>query len=196
MITTKQLKIARNGYILISVVFYITGILCLVLPDIMTRNAVLTGGAILIAYGIIKIIGYFSRDLYCLAFQYDFACGLFLIILGIFVLCINTRYGGNFLEGLGLLILLDSLLGIQTTMEARKFGLPSWPMILVVSLLSGASGMLLFLFQSKAAAGCALLAEGVMRQYIVQCTVKLIPCKKTTEEITYECNDNFKKTGN
>lgn len=182
MITTKQLKIARNGYILISVVFYITGLLCLILPDIMTKNAVLAGGIILIVYGIIKIIGYFSRDLYCLAFQYDFACGLFLIILGIFVLCMNTRYRGNFLEGLGLLILLDSLLGIQTTMEARKFGLPSWPMILAISLLSGAAGVILFLFKSKTAAGCALLAEGVMRQYIVQCTVRLSPCRKNTEE--------------
>lgn len=60
-------------------------------------------GMILIIYGIVKVIGYFSDDLYCLAFQYDLACGLFLIAMG--------------------MILLDALLKIQISKDARKFGL-------------------------------------------------------------------------
>ncbi|MGN0135530.1 DUF308 domain-containing protein [Anaerotignum sp.] len=173
MILLKQLKIAWTGYILISVVFYISGILCIVFPEIMSQNAVLMGGCILIAYGIIKIIGYLSKDLYCLAFQYDFACGLFLIVLGIIVLFMNTKYYGHLLSGLGVLILLDSLLCIQTSIDAKNFGLPSWPMILAVSILSGSFGVLLLIMDTQLFAGLALLAEGFMRQYIVQCTVRL-----------------------
>ena len=59
------------------------------------------------AYGIIKIIGYFSKDLYCLAFQYDFACGVFLIVLGMIVLCIKNYKDGYLLAGLGIFILLE-----------------------------------------------------------------------------------------
>lgn len=178
----KQLKLAQIGYIVISILFYIAGILCLVLPDIMTKNAAIAGGIILIIYGGIKTIGYFSRDLYCLAFQYDFACGLFLIVLGIIVLCMNEHFKGYLLSGLGLLILLDSLLGIQTAMEAHKFGLPSWQTILTASILSGTLGVVLIVINAKAAAGFALLAEGFMRHYIIRSTVKLCPYPQDSEE--------------
>ena len=78
MINLKQIKIACTGYILISIVFYITGFLCIVDPELIQLHSRTLAGTILIAYGIIKIIGYFSKDLYCLAFQHDFACGIFL----------------------------------------------------------------------------------------------------------------------
>ncbi len=88
----KQIKIACTGYILISIVFYITGFLCIVDPKLIQLHSRTLAGVILITYGIIKIIGYFSKDLYCLAFQYDFACGIFLIVLGIAVLCVGARF--------------------------------------------------------------------------------------------------------
>lgn len=126
------------------------------------------------AYGIIKITGYFSKDLYCLAFQYDFACGIFLVALGIVVLCIMNRYDGTyFMAAMGILILLDSLLSIQTSLDARRFGLETWKIILLFSVLSGVSGVILIIRNTLKVAGCALLAEGAMRHYIVHCTVRL-----------------------
>lgn len=74
MIVLKQIKFARTGYILISILFYLSGIICIAIPDINEKTAAIAGGLILIVYGIIKITGYLSKDLYCLAFQYDFAC--------------------------------------------------------------------------------------------------------------------------
>ena len=171
----KQIKIARAGYILLSVLFYISGIGCLIVPDISPKAAAMAAGIILIAYGIIKITGYLSHDLYCLAFQYDFACGLFLIVLGIVVLAIGSKFNGNLLSGLGFLILMDSLLGIQTSMDAKKFGLAKWFVILAASILSGTLGVVLIVMNTQMIAGCSLLAEGFMRQYIVQCTVYLSP---------------------
>ncbi len=172
----KQIKIARAGYILISVLFYISGIGCLIVPDISPKAAAMAAGIILIVYGIIKITGYLSHDLYCLAFQYDFACGLFLIVLGIVVLAIGSKFNGSLLSGLGFLILMDSLLGIQTSMDAKKFGLAKWFVILASSILSGTLGVVLIVMNTQMIAGCSLLAEGFMRQYIVQCTVYLSPC--------------------
>ena len=174
MINLKQIKIACTGYILISIVFYITGFLCIVDPELIQLHSRALAGVILIAYGIIKIIGYFSKDLYCLAFQYDFACGIFLILLGIAVLCIGARFkDSSLLAALGVLTLLDSLLSIQTALDSKKFGLSSWNYILIFSLITGTFGVLVILKNTITFAGCALLAEGAMRHYIVQHTARL-----------------------
>lgn len=182
MTALKQIKIARAGYILISVLFYISGIGCLIVPDISPKAAAIAAGIVLIAYGIIKITGYLSKDLYCLAFQYDFACGLFLTVLGIVVLAIGSKFEGHLLSGLGFLILMDSLLGIQTSMDAKKFGLSTWFVILASSILSGTLGVVLIIMNTQIIAGCSLLAEGFMRQYIVQCTVYLSPRHNRNDE--------------
>lgn len=87
----KKLKMARAGYLLMSAVFYISGALYMILPDVSPLGICITSGIVLIVYGIIKIIGYFSKDLYCLAFQYDLACGLFLMVLGTIVLSCSQR---------------------------------------------------------------------------------------------------------
>lgn len=171
----KQLKFAKTGYILISILFYLSGILCLAIPNISGKITAIAGGIILIAYGIIKITGYFSKDLFCLAFQYDFACGIFLLVLGIVVLAANQKFKGYLLPAVGVLILLDSLLCIQTSMDAKRFGLSSWPVMLVFSTLSGALGAALIVANTQTIAGCSLLAEGLMRHYIVHCTVYLSP---------------------
>lgn len=175
VIALKQIKFARTGYILISILFYLSGILCLTIPNISGKTAAIAGGIILIAYGIIKIIGYLSKDLYCLAFQYDFACGIFLIVLGIVALAVNQKFKGYLLSAIGVLILLDSLLCIQTSMDAKRFGLSSWTIILAFSILSGALGATLIVTNTQTIAGCSLLAEGLMRHYIVHCTVYLLP---------------------
>lgn len=175
MTDLKQIKFARTGYILISILFYLSGVLCLTIPDISGKAIAIAGGIILVAYGIIKITGYLSKDLYCLAFQYDLACGIFLLVLGIVVLAVNQKFKGYLLPGVGVLILLDSLLCIQTSMDAKRFGLSSWPAMLALSILSGAFGAALIVANTQMVAGCSLLAEGVMRHYIVHCTVYLSP---------------------
>mgnify|MGYP000181732138 CR=1 FL=1 len=43
-------------------------------------------GILFLADGIIKIIGYFSRDFYCLAFQFDLGFGILMIAVGILIL--------------------------------------------------------------------------------------------------------------
>lgn len=182
VIALKQIKIARTGYILISILFYISGMICMIIPELNPGTAAFVGGMILIAYGIIKMTGYLSKDLYCLAFQYDFACGLFLIVLGIGVLVFGSRFHGHLLSGLGLLILLDSLLCIQTSIDAKKFGLSSWPVILALSILAGTSGVVLAITNMQITAGCGLLAEGFMRHYIVHCTVYLSPEERRSIE--------------
>ena len=150
------------------------GFCCIVCPELVTQNAQVIAGIVLIVYGSIKLMGYFSKDLYCLAFQYDFACGIFLAVLGIVVLAGMSKYfGTHLMADMGILIFLDSLLSVQTSMDARSFGLSSWKFILFLSLLAGIFGLILLIRNNVFSAGCALIVEGVMRHFVVHCTVQL-----------------------
>ena len=174
----KQLNVAKNGYILISVMFYIAGSIYLILPDISPMVLCIAGGILLIAYGIIKIIGYFSDDLYCLAFQYDLGCGLLLIVLGIIVIVYNTGIYQYLTPGTGLLILLDSLLKIQTSKDAKAFGLESWYLILILSVITGVLGVLIITMSFREMSishiinGIGIIFEGIMDHLFVINTVK------------------------
>lgn len=173
----KKVRMARDGYILISVIFYITGIIYMIVSSVSPMVVCISSGIILIVYGLVKILGYFSDDLYCLAFQYDLACGLFLIVEGIIVLGCNLRIWNYLSPGLGLLILLDSLLKLQTSKDAQKFGLETWNWILVFSVLAGIFGVLIIVKPfsdmriSHIINGCGLLMEGFMNHLTVIKTV-------------------------
>ena len=58
----KQLKIAKNGYILMSVLFMILGACLIIWPDCSMAVFCTAVGIMLIVYGLIKILGYFSIE--------------------------------------------------------------------------------------------------------------------------------------
>lgn len=193
MTALNKINIARDGYVIISVVFYIAGLLNMVWHRATPLMYCIVSGITLIAYGIIKIIGYLSDDLYCLAFQYDLGCGLFLIVAGILILGCNLRIWQYLPTGLGFLILLDSLLKIQMSKDARAFGLGSWKVILVLSVIAGVFGVLIVVrpFQNvdtvHIVTGCGLLMEGTLNHLVVRNMVSVtkryaLPDKKGKEQ--------------
>lgn len=125
----KQIQIAKTGYYLIAAIFYSLGIINLIHPFKASLSVCNLSSIILIFYGIVKTIGYYCDDLYSLAFQYDLASGLLLIIVGIIVLIWQSSIYNYLSKGMGLLILLDSLLKIQMAQVAKKFGLETWYVI-------------------------------------------------------------------
>ena len=64
MNSSGTLKIARNGYIVMAVVFCALGIFLMAVPEKAVKIICVLAGILFIADGIIKIIGYFSRDFY------------------------------------------------------------------------------------------------------------------------------------
>ena len=86
MNSSGTLKIARNGYIVMAVIFCALGIFLMVNPTKAMKIICVLAGILFIADGIIKIIGYFSRDFYCLAFQFDLGFGILMIAIGILIL--------------------------------------------------------------------------------------------------------------
>lgn len=170
----KKLQFARSGYIIISVIFYIAAVVYLIIPDLPTMVLCCFSGAILTAYGIIKITGFFSEELYCLAFRYDMAFGLLLMVAGVLVLAKNVSIAQYLVPGLGWFSLLDDLFHIQMSKEARDFGLEQWKLILCLSIASGVLSVLLIVWGSsdpratQILVSVVLLAAGIMNHCIVK----------------------------
>ena len=189
MIYKTRLKIAKRGYIVISALFCIMGLVLIIMPDFSLERIYRTGGIMLAAFGIIKIVGYFSEDLYRLAFQFDLAIGILLIVLG-FVLVLNKHT--LFLPIrilLGIFILGDALLKIQTAIDAKQFGIQLWWIILIASALAGVTGVLLLcryyentLF-SVILLGTALLAEGILNLVTTLTAVEVIRDREKGDNI-------------
>ena len=190
----KKLRMARDGYILISFIFYVSGIIYMLMSSTSPLVVCICSGIILILYRIVKIIGYCSNDLYNLAFQYDFACGVFLIVVGIITLGCNLRIRQYLTPALGLLILLDAVLKLQTSKDAKVFGLRTWNRILIFSIIAGIFGVLIIVkpFQgiriTHIINGCGLLAEGIMNHLTVKETVKIT--NKRVQSYEYENDTN------
>lgn len=173
-----KLCIARNGYLMLSAVFCAAGIAYMICPSVPPMILCVIGGVILVIYGIVKIIGYLSDDLYCLAFQYDLACGILLIVVGLILLGCNVRIQHLLSPGLGILTLMDAVLKVQTSKDARAFGLKSWSRILAFSIIAGVFGALIIIepFSGVRARhilnGCGLLVEGFMNYLEIRETVR------------------------
>ena len=178
----KQLKLAKNGYIVMSVLFMILGACLIIWPDCSMAVFCTAVGIMLIVYGCIKIIGYLSRDFYCLAFQFDLAFGVLLAAVGVIII-MRRDVVVNMIFGIfGILIL--ALFKIQISIDAKKFGLNLWWRILAVAILTGVLGFILLVRPFEAAevmmilVGVSILFEGILNLCVAVYTVKIINNQK------------------
>ena len=139
MPSNKRIWAAKVGYIIISILIGVLGIVLIAVPNFSVSLLCRLGGGILILFGIVKIIGYCSNDLYRLAFQYDLAIGILLIALGA-ILILRTRIMTSLIcVLLGIYTLADALLKIQISVDSKAFGICQWWLILVVAIITGVS---------------------------------------------------------
>ncbi len=178
------MKIAKYGYIIVSVVFCIVGIAMLMLPAPSARAIGIFCGIAMLVFGAIKLVGYYSKDLFRLAFQYDFQFGILLIILGL----ITLFRPGNIMDfisiSLGECMIADSLFKAKITFEAKQFGIREWWLTLILAILTGLSGLLLASRPWEAIPaimkllGVSLLSEGILNFSVAICLVKIVNNQK------------------
>lgn len=81
-------------------------------------------GVFLIVYGVTKLSGYFAKDLFQLAFQFDLALGIVSIVLGIIIIEKSEYIIEILSTAIGIFMLVDAALKIQTAgMIVRLIGL-------------------------------------------------------------------------
>lgn len=180
MYLNNRIKAAKTGYIIISILLCVLGIVLIAVPDFSVTLLCVLGGGIMMLFGLVKIIGYCSKDLYRLAFQFDLAFGILFVVLG-FILIIRTDAMVNLIcIVMGICVLADALLKIQISIDSRAFGIKKWWLILAMAILTGVAGFLLIFRPSESIQiimilfGIVLITEGVLNLITILITVKII----------------------
>jgi len=174
------MRVAKSGYIVMSLFFCVSGILLIAKPDVSTKLLGVALGITLIGFGVIKWIGFFSKDLFRLAFQYDLELGALLTVLGIVVLARPNDVLNILSVAVGLSILTEALFKARIAFDAKRFGIRSWWAILTLSIVSGMIGILLAVRPWESAKyltillGISFLSVGILNLCVALCTVKII----------------------
>ena len=176
----KAVRIAKGGYAGSSAAFCAVGILLLLHPEISAIVICRVMGILLAVCGVFKICGYLSQDLYRLAFQFDLACGILAVILGL-LMAFRSDSVLRFLNlVLGIVVLTDGLLKIQTALDARRFGMERWGLIGGAAVLASILGLMIILdpFGGSGVTGAVMLLgltlvmEGLLNLCVAVYTIK------------------------
>ena len=130
------MRAAKTSYIVLSALYCVFGVLLIAVPDFSMKLLGILVGCMMIGFGAVKLMGYFSRDLYRLAFQFDLAYGILLIVLGLIVLVRPVQLVSFFCLVLGICILADGLFKIQAASDSKRFGLRPWWLILTLAIVA------------------------------------------------------------
>lgn len=180
MYWNKRIQAAKLGYILLSVALCVLGGVLIAVPDFSAALLCRLVGVTMLLFGAVKIIGYCSKDLYRLAFQYDLAFGILLIALGGILLFRPDTMVQIICIIMGVCVLADALLKIQISIDSKAFGLEKWWLILVAAILTGVAGFLLVLRPMESARavmillGVTLITEGLLNLTTILTAVKII----------------------
>lgn len=177
---TAPMHVAKAGYILISLFSCAVGILLMLHPNFSVQLLGKLMGIGLLIFGVIKIVGYLSKDLFRLAFQYDLEFGILLIALGA-ILLLHPIDVMNFLFiAVGIAIVSDALFKVRISHDARQFGIRQWWMILTLAIAAGVIGLVLILRPGNSMVvltvllGVSLCAEGLLNICVALSTVKIV----------------------
>ena len=180
LISNKYIQAAKSGYIIVSVLLCVLGAALIADPAFSVLLLCRISGLLLALFGAIRIVGYVSKDLYRLAFQYDLAFGILLIALGALMMLRTDKMANVLFSILGIYVLADALLKVQIAIDAKAFGIDSWWLILAAAVVAGVAGFLLVLRPSESAGavmislGAALLAEGALSFITILAAVKIV----------------------
>ena len=174
------MRVAKIGYIVLSALICVLGVLMMVMPEQSLSSLVKIFGISMMAFGVIKLVGYFSKDLYRLAFQYDLQFGILVLVLGLIV-TVKPNNALNFLcIALGISILADGLFKMQIALDSKKFGISTWWLIMLLAVGAGMVGLIMVFRPTESLRvmtillGLSLLTEGLLNLIVALLTFKII----------------------
>ena len=163
----KVFKRIKWSYVVLSAMFLLLGIYLVVNPETSLVMICRILGAAMAVFGVMKIVLYFIREVEGVAIRFDFAVGLFCIILGALMLWRAPALTDILSVMIGLLVLVDSVFKLQVAVDSRRMGAHSWWVTLVCTVVCLVLGILLVFnpFDGKQVLtimmGVSLIVDGV-----------------------------------
>lgn len=174
------IKRAKWAYMAVSAALIVLGIVLIVYPELSAATLCVLLGVTLAIFGCVKLVGYFSRDIFRLAFQFDLALGVFTLAAGILLIVHPANVVVVMPVVIGVFILIDGAFKLQTALDAKHFGLRRWWTVLILAILSGVCGLFLVIdpFAGRTALtillGATLIVDGMQNFCTAAYTVKAV----------------------
>ena len=188
MDSIKLIRAAKAGYLILAALFCAMGAAMLAWPEDAADLVGWGAGAIFTAFGVVRIVGHCSHDPYGLAFQHDPALGILAIALGL-ALMQRRNLAVNLLGLLlGVELVADNLFKVQTALEARRFGLSTWWLLLALAVAAAGAGAMLIAWPFRGAQtwvramGVALAAQGVLSFCVALCAIR-VPLRRRLDAV-------------
>lgn len=172
------IKNFKNMYSILTICLILVGVVLLIAPGVALDVVCIIFGIYMIIYGAVKIMGYFAKDAYQLAFQFDLALGIVIAIVGIVFVCRTARVVQLLSTCIGIVMLVDATFKIQTSIDSKRFGISHWWLMLILAVIVAAIGILLILMPGETTRlmvrliGLNLCMDGILNLVIVIDTVK------------------------
>ena len=160
-------KRIKWAYVLVSLFFIVIGVLLIMNPDtsMVVLRRVLGIGAVV--FGLLRVLGYFLRELQGVGLQYDFASGVFAVIAGAMVIWRAPEVANIMAVVIGLFILVDCVFKLQVAIDSKRMGASSWWITLLFTCICMVLGCLLIFDTFKGQKiisimmGVSLVADGL-----------------------------------
>ena len=183
VMTAKIFSLAVSGLVLVF------GILMATLPEEMVGPLCLTLGILCFFIAAAKIFGYFSNDLYRIAYQFDFAGGCVVALFGFLLLIMPEAMIPRLGTAVAIYVLVDGLVRVQTAMDAQHFGMPFWYMLLIGAvLLVGGAAVIFFLalpYHRVLFTGLLMIADAFLSVIVTMYTVR-VRVRKTRRDADFD----------
>ncbi len=174
----KNLTGFKLSYAILSAAFILCGIVMLIIPEIFMYTFCYITGAVFLVKGIIRLTGYFSKDLYKIAFQFDLALGVASVILGLIIIFNSDGFLRFIPTVIGIFTLISGAFRIQSAIDAKKFGLSKWWVMLLGSVITVLAGLILILWPSESMVaivgliGITIIIDGIQNLFLLFYAVK------------------------
>ncbi|MFQ9511661.1 MAG: HdeD family acid-resistance protein [Lachnospiraceae bacterium] len=173
------LKDFRKHFLVTSLLLIAIGIFLLMKPATALNLVCYALGAVIIVYGLFKMICYLMNREYSF-FQYDLFTGIIALLLGVFLLVKPHVLASVLPVVLGIFLFLDGVMKLQNALDLKKSDYDKWWSILVFSLILGVLGILLLFNPFSAITtvvmviGASLVADGIINLISTYCISKRI----------------------
>ncbi len=163
----KVFKRIKWAYVLLSVFFLVLGVLLVANPETSMVWICRVLGGVALAFGALRIVGYFLRELDGVGLRYDLATGAFSIFAGALLLWRAPEIASIMAVIIGLFILVDCVFKLQVAIDSRRMGASSWWVTLLFTCVCMVLGLLLVFDTFKGQQvisimmGISLIADGL-----------------------------------
>lgn len=176
-----------NKYLGLASLFYlIAGLILIIWPEVAVKIVCYIISAVLIIYGLIRVIIYLRSDNTRRYFQYDLVVGIVAVAFGLFIVFKPVLFISLLPFAIGLCILFDSIIKLQNALDLKRAGFLYWYIPLAVTVITAVLGIILIINPFSATLtlvrcmGIFFIIDGIAN--ISSCVLVLKKIGRTIEE--------------